>query len=205
MEQIGVMNHEIKKGVTENFMFVPTINPCDGGVCNNVSNTHTLKEGDDSISTCHTYNKGDGNLIILEIGAFDGTKNNLIPQSYNKEHDSIMLVATYSIRLKNTAYQWVTLTIKGEITCHLFLGLTIKEKALSYLLVAAMMTMKPHLTYLFLTTSFNQIFNRHRRRRRNYWIDMLLQVHQNMGERFIRNMQRHHWHFIHLRGMEKLN
>ena len=75
---------------TENFMFVPTINPNDGGVCNAVSNTHAFKEGDDSISTCHTYNKGDGNLI-LGNGVFDRTENNLIPQPYNKEHDSIML------------------------------------------------------------------------------------------------------------------
>jgi hypothetical protein len=75
---------------TKNFMFVPTINPNDGGVCNAMSNTHAFKEGDDSISTCHTYNKGDVNFI-LGNGVFDRTENNLIPQPYNKEHDSIML------------------------------------------------------------------------------------------------------------------
>jgi len=59
---------EVKK--SENFMFVPIINPYDGGVSNTLSNTHAFKDGDDSISTCLTYNKGDGN-VILGNNAFD--------------------------------------------------------------------------------------------------------------------------------------
>ncbi|MCI22612.1 putative DNA-binding protein, partial [Trifolium medium] len=51
--------NEVKE--SENFMSVPTNNPYDGGVSKTVSNTHAFKEGDHSISTSLTYNKGDAN------------------------------------------------------------------------------------------------------------------------------------------------
>lgn len=89
--------NEVKEKESENFMSVPSNNPYDGGVSNIVSNTHAFKEGDYSISTCLSYNKGDAN-VILTGGAFDRTENNLVSmsQSYNKGDGKLSIPSTYT-------------------------------------------------------------------------------------------------------------
>jgi hypothetical protein len=86
--------NEVKE--SENFMSAPTNNPYDGGVSNTVSNTHAFKEGDHSISTSLTYNKGDDNVILVD-GAFDRTNNNLMSmsQSYHKVDGNLSIPSTY--------------------------------------------------------------------------------------------------------------
>ncbi|WJX18281.1 hypothetical protein P8452_08094 [Trifolium repens] len=86
--------NEVKE--SENFMSAPTNNPYDGGVSNTVSNTHAFKEGDHSISTSLTYNKGDDNVILVD-GVFDRTNNNLMSmsQSYNEGDGNLSIPSTY--------------------------------------------------------------------------------------------------------------
>ncbi|KAL5067949.1 hypothetical protein RYX36_018836 [Vicia faba] len=86
--------NEVKE--SRNFMFVPTNNPCDGGVSNTVSHSHASKEADNSISTGLTYNKGDANVILVD-GDFDRMDNNLISmsQSYTKGNENLSIPPTY--------------------------------------------------------------------------------------------------------------
>lgn len=86
--------NEVKE--SQNFMFVLTNNPCDGGIGNTVSHSHASKEGDNSVSTSLTYNKGDPNVISVD-NAFDRMDNNLISmsQSYNKGDDNLSIPLTY--------------------------------------------------------------------------------------------------------------
>jgi len=87
--------NEVKE--SENFMSVPSNNPYDGWVSNTVSKTHAFKEGDYSISTYLSYNKGDANVILTD-GAFDRAENNLMSmsQSYNKGEVKLSIPSTYT-------------------------------------------------------------------------------------------------------------
>ncbi|CAK8571057.1 unnamed protein product [Lathyrus sativus] len=98
-----VFNHDGTRNVNDdevkesrNFMFVPTNNPCDGGVSNTVSHSHASKEGDSSISTSLTYNNEDANVILVD-GAFDRMDNGLMSTSktYNKGDGNLSVPPTY--------------------------------------------------------------------------------------------------------------
>ncbi|OIW20316.1 hypothetical protein TanjilG_08290 [Lupinus angustifolius] len=86
----------IEVNESENVVSVPTNNPYVREVSSTLSNPQEYTEGDNSISTCLSYNNGDANIISMD-DTYGRTDSNLMSmgQSYNKGNDRLSIHQTY--------------------------------------------------------------------------------------------------------------